>query len=428
MRLFCILWVITVFNERAVDFDWGFTEPTIKGCRSKAFTASLAVVPICFGSFQRAKMLRFLEFLENGIFTPFLDMRTFLLDMLFISWVASLKLMLGSNKRGGIQMKRKRGILFCCSFLVLGLLLGTSCLHAETYPGRPIQVVVTGASGDATDVAGRLLAEELGKILKTPIVVLNKVGGGSSVGTDFVAKSRKDGYTLLYTNTSGVVYNPAFSPETTPYDTLRDLEPLAQHVSFPTGLWVKADSPWKNLAEVIDYSKKNPGKFRCSMLGLGSIVHFKLEIIKSLTGADIAMIPFKGAMPALTALLGGHLESCLTAVSITHPHYESGKVRGILLDQPLPELPGVPTLEQLGYKRGLPLNFNALFAPAGISQEVKDVLNPAVEKAAKNPELMDKLRKLWFIPTYKPAEELKQVIAQDYGDAREVVKRMGLKK
>jgi tripartite-type tricarboxylate transporter receptor subunit TctC len=325
-------------------------------------------------------------------------------------------------------MKREKGILFFGYFLILGFFLNISHLQAQPYPSRPIQVVVSGASGDALDIAGRLLVEELIKILQVQIVVLNKPGAGSSVGTDFVAKSRKDGYTLLYTNSSGVVYNPAFSPETTPYDTLRDLEPLALHVSFPTGLWVRAESPWKNLADVIDYSKKNPGKFHCGMLGLGSIIHFKLEIINSLTGADITMIPFKGAMPSLTALLGGHTESSFTAVSITYPHHQAGRVRGIVLDQQLAELPEIPTLQQLGYKRGLPLTFNALFAPAGIPQDVKNVLIPAVEKAAKNPDLMDKLRKMWFIPSYKSAEELKQIIIQDYENAREVVKRMGLTK
>jgi tripartite-type tricarboxylate transporter receptor subunit TctC len=320
-----------------------------------------------------------------------------------------------------------RDLFFAC-FLLACLSVEPSRVQAQSYPSRPIQIVVSGASGDALDVGGRLLAQELEKILQTQIVIVNKPGGGSSVGADFVAKSKNDGYTLLYTNSSGVVYNPAFTPETTPYETLRDFEPLAQHVSFPTGLWVSAESPWKNLQDVIDYSQKNPGKFRCGMLGLGSIVHFKLEMIKSLTGADITLIPFKGAMPSLTALLGGHTESSFTAVSITHPHYQSKKVRGILLDQPLTELPDVPTLQQLGYKRGLPLTFNALFAPAGIPQDVKKVLAPAIERAANDKDSIHKLKQLWFIPSYKAGDELKHIIAHDYENARELVKRMGMTK
>jgi tripartite-type tricarboxylate transporter receptor subunit TctC len=210
--------------------------------------------------------------------------------------------------KGGVQMKKGKQVFFLGLVLIaLGLFFGVPPIQAQPYPDHTIQVVIPGAPGDALDLAGRVAIEELEKILKVPVVVINKPGGGASVGTDFVAKAKKDGYTLLYSNSSGLVYNPAFSPEETPYQTLRDFDPLALHVTFPDGIWVRTDSPWKNLAEVVEYSKKNPGKFRCGTLGVGSINHFRIEIVKSVTGADITMIPFKGAMPALTALLGGHL-------------------------------------------------------------------------------------------------------------------------
>jgi tripartite-type tricarboxylate transporter receptor subunit TctC len=333
----------------------------------------------------------------------------------------------GHFQKGGIQMKRGKQILGFV-LIVLGLFLGVSPVQAQSYPNRPIQVVISGAPGDAVDMAGRLMAEDLGKILKVSVVTLNKPGGGASVGTDFVAKSKKDGYTILYTPSSGVIYNPAFNPETTPYDPLRDLEPLGLHVSFPDAIWVKAESPWKTFSEVIDYAKKNPGKFQCATMGVGSINHFRLEIIKSLTGADITMLPFKGATPALTALLGGHTDSCFTSVPATYPHYKSGVVRGILLDQKVAELPEIPTLQQLGYKRGLPLTFFAFFAPAGIPEEAKNVLILAIEKAAKNPEMIGKLQKIWFIPSYKSAIELRHILSEDYENARQVVKQMGLTK
>jgi tripartite-type tricarboxylate transporter receptor subunit TctC len=325
-------------------------------------------------------------------------------------------------------MKKSHAFMFGFALTVWGLFLGVSPIHAQSYPTHTIQVVIPGAPGDALDLAGRVAIEELEKILKVPVVVVNKPGGGASVGTDFVAKTKKDGYTLLYSNSSGLVYNPAFSPETTPYDTLRDFDPLALHVTFPDGIWVQTEAPWKNFSEVIDYSKKNPGKFRCGTLGVGSINHFRIEIIKSVTGADITMIPFKGAMPALTALLGGHTESSFTAVAITYPHYKSGKVRPMLLDQKVADLPGTPTLQELGYKRGLPLTFFAFLAPAGIPEEAKKVLVPAIEKAANNPEVIAKLRNMKIIPNYKPPAELKQMIGQDYENARLVVKQMGLTK
>ena len=321
-------------------------------------------------------------------------------------------------------------LVFAVGFAIatVALLVGMPPVQAETYPSRSIQVVIPGAPGDALDLAGRVVVEEMEKLLKVPIVVINKTGGGASVGTDFAAKSKKDGYTILYSNSSGLVYNPAFSPEECPYDTLRDFEPLALHVNFPDGIWVQKDAPWNDFREVIEYSKKNPGKFRCGTLGIGSINHFRIEMIKSITGADITLIPFKGAMPALTALLGGHIESSFTAVAITYPHYQSGKVRPMVMDQKVPDLPGAPTLQDLGYKRALPLTFFAFLAPAGIPEEARKVLVSTIEKAANKPEIVAKLKSMRIIPNYKPPEGLKKMIAEDFENARQVVKQTGMKK
>jgi tripartite-type tricarboxylate transporter receptor subunit TctC len=323
----------------------------------------------------------------------------------------------------------KRYILVVGLFLsIFGLGIGVPVLHAQSYPQHPIQLVIPGAPGDASDIAARIMAEELAKILKTPVVPINKPGGASTVGADFVAKGKKDGYTILYGITSGLVYSPAFSPEEVPYNPLRDLEPLGLHVFFPDGISVQAESPWKSFPEVIDYAKKNPGKFRVGTLGLGSINHFRLEIIKSLTGTDITMIPFKGASPALTALLGGHIEAAFVAYAMSYTHYESGKLRGILADQKVPALPDIPTLSQLGYKQDLPPTYFALLGPAGIPEEAKKVLIPAIEKAAKNPELNARLQKMWFIPNYKSPAELKRLMSEDYENAVAIVKKMGVTK
>ena len=321
-----------------------------------------------------------------------------------------------------------RHLIFMAGLFIIGYSLGVIPAQAQTFPSYPIQLVIPGAPGDAVDIAARSVAEELAKLLKVPVIPLNKPGGGATVGTDFVAKSKKDGYTLLYGLSSGIVYNPAFSPESVPYDPIRDLEPLGLHVSFPTAISVQTEAPWKNFSEIIEYARKNPGKFRCGTLGVGSINHFHLEMIKSLTGVDITMVPFKGASPALTALLGGHIESAFVAVTISTPHYKSGKLRGILLDQKVADLPDIPTLPQLGYKRDLPHTFFAFFAPAGIPEEAKKVLIPAIEKAIKTPELMTKLQKMWFIPNYRSPEELKHLMSEDYENARAMVKKMGVTK
>jgi len=319
--------------------------------------------------------------------------------------------------------------------LVVGLIsivhaaaIGPQSLQAQAYPSYPIQLVIPGGPGDAVDISARSVAEELAKILKIAIVPVNKPGGGAMVATDFVAKSKKDGYTLLYALSSGLIYSPAMSPETVPYDPLRDVEPLGMHVTFPGVLSVQAESPWKNFAEVIEYSRKNPGKFRCGSLGIGAITHFQLEMIKSVTGTDITFIPFKGASPAVTALLGGHIESTLVAVVLSQPHIKSGKLRGVLLDQKVADLPDIPTLRELGYPLDLPISWFGFFAPAGIPDEAKKVLVPAIEKAVKTPELTARLQKLWYMTNYKSPVELRQILSENYEKIRAMAKKMGVTK
>jgi tripartite-type tricarboxylate transporter receptor subunit TctC len=313
-------------------------------------------------------------------------------------------------------------------FVLNALCIGVQTLQAQPYPNHSIQLVIPGAPGDAGDIAGRLLMEELTKILKTPIVAVNKPGGAAAVGTDFVAKSKKDGYTLLYGITAGTIYSPALSPETIPYEPTRDLEPLGFHAFFPCIFSVQSEAPWKNFPEVIDYAKSNPGKFRCSTLGVGSINHFQLEIIKSLTNADITMIPFKGASPAVTGLLGGHVEATFVALAVSEAHQRSGKLRGILLDRKVADLPDIPTLRELGYMRDLPSPWAGVYGPAGMSEEAKKVLIPAIEKAIKNADVMSRMQKMWFLPSYKPPAEHRSLWVEDYENAKTLSKKIGLVK
>ena len=213
-----------------------------------------------------------------------------------------------------------------------------------------------------------------------------------------------------------------------PTTRFKDLEPLGFHLFLPSVISVQAEAPWKNFNDVVEYAKKNPGRFRCGLMGVGSIKHFQLEMIKSWTGVDIAMIPFKAATPAVTSVLGGHIESAFTALNLAQPHIDSGKLRGILLDRKMPGLSTIPTLQELSYDRELPYAWFGLFAPAGIPEEVKKVLVPAIEKAIKNPELKAKTEKLGFFIEYKSPEELRKIVVSDYENARVWAAKLGLSK
>jgi tripartite-type tricarboxylate transporter receptor subunit TctC len=314
------------------------------------------------------------------------------------------------------------------SLVVFGLSVGIPTVQAQTYPNRPVQFILPGTPGSIIDITGRLLADELGKILKAQFVPINKPGGAFTLGTDFVARAKKDGYTLVYTNNPAIVYGRILSPETVPYDPDKDLEPLGLHVFFAHALAVQASSPWKTFRELMDYAKSNPNKLRVSTPGIGSTSHFNLEIVQSLTGTHLTHVPFKSGEAVITALLGGHVEVTFDAISKISPHVKDGTMRMLLLTIRSPEYPNVPTIRELGFKQDLPISWFAMYGPSGMPEEVKKVLIPAIEKAVKNPELKAKIEKLEFVVDYRPPAELKKLAADEYELALATAKKAGLSK
>jgi len=323
----------------------------------------------------------------------------------------------------------KRFIFAVGLLLIMGTFIaGASTPLAQPYPNRPIQLIIANVPGSIMDINSRALSEELGKILGAQIIPINKPGAGTVLGTEAVARSKKDGYTLGYTSNSAMVYARILNPETIHYDPEKDLEPLGLHVLFPQSIAVQADSPWKTFNELVDYAKKNPGKLRVSTMGMGSITHFDLEVIQSLTGAQFTHVPFKGGESVITALLGGHVEVTCDSITKFASHVESGKLRVLLMSYRMPGYPHVPTMMELGYKQDLPTTWFALYAPSGLPEEVKKVLIPAVEKAIKNPELKAKIEKMQFVVHYQSPTELKKRAAEEYEKALAIANKIGLRK
>ena len=266
----------------------------------------------------------------------------------------------------------------------------------------------------------------MGKVLGAQFIPVNKPGAGFTLGTDFVVRSKKDGYTLVYTNSPAIVHARILSPDTVPYNPDKDLDPLGLHLSFPHAIAVQASAPWKTFGELIEYAKKNPNQVRCSTPGIGSTTHFHLEIIQSLTGAQFNHIPFKSGEAVITALLGGHVEMTFDAVSKIAPHVEAGKMRMLLVTIKSPLFPSVPTLRELGFKQDLVPTWFAMYAPAGIPEEVKKTLIPAIQKAANNPESKARLEKLHFVIDYKSPAEQKKLAAEEYDEGLAIAKKIGL--
>src|SRR5262245_10541342 len=324
--------------------------------------------------------------------------------------------------KGGVMMKGLLSSLTAASLLSIAV----PHLGAEGYPNLAINLVIPLAAGDAADIACRSMAEELSKLLKVPVIVVNKPGAGGTLGTDSVVKAKKDGYTIVLTNNAALIYNRILTPESVAYDPFKDLTPLGLATRFPLLVLVRPDAPYKSFNELVEFSTKNPGKIRVGTVGAGSVGHFTLEMINSLTGAGLTMVPFKGASPGVTALLGGHVEGGVLALGTLLSHVKSGAMKGILTSSQIPEYPEIPTLSQLGYRQNLFGVWLGFFAPSGVPPEVIKTLVPAIEKAVKDPAVVSKLAGLGMIQDYVPPEKLFAEVREEHRIVEEIAKKAGL--
>jgi tripartite-type tricarboxylate transporter receptor subunit TctC len=309
---------------------------------------------------------------------------------------------------------------------ILALVLLPQNLTAQAYPKQPINLIVPLAPGDATDVAGRTIGEGLSKLLKVPVVAVNRPGAGGTIGTDSAVKAPKDGYTILITNNASLVFNRILTPEAVPYDPFKDLTPIGMAVRTPIVLAVHSNAPFKNFAEMVEYGKKNPGNLRVGTVGAGSVGHFTVEIVNALTGADVTMVPFKGAGPAVTAALGGHIEGAAAAQGVVAEHLKAGTMRGIVASTHMPEFPQIPTLTQLGYKQNLLGVWSAFFAPAGVPSEASKALISALEKVVKDPGVASRLANLGMVADYVPPDKLLVEIRDEHRTVEQIAKKAGL--
>ena len=323
-------------------------------------------------------------------------------------------------------MRTKHLIVFVALF-VLGLwMLTPSVSFAAGYPDHQIQLIIPYVPGATGDITARMLADEMEKIIGAKIIPNNKPGAGTVLGAEAAVRAKKDGYTLFYGGASPFVYAPISNPEVVHYDPAKDVEPLGFHFFFPTVVGVKGDAPWKNFKEFVDYAKKNPGKIRISSIGVGSSTHFAIEMLQSITGIKLTHVPFEGGEATVTAVMGGHVEATLDGYGKLKPHVEAGRMRILLIDPKKPSNPEIPTLKELGYKQGVPATWFALWAPAGIPEEARKVLVPAVEKAVKNTKA--RIDALGSICEYKTPAETKKLRDDEYKQMSEIAVKIGIRK
>jgi tripartite-type tricarboxylate transporter receptor subunit TctC len=230
------------------------------------------------------------------------------------------------------------------------------------------------------------------------------------------------------TPNSPLVAARILNPESVTYDPLKDLTPLGVTTRTPILLAVREDAPYRTFQEMVEFSKKNPGKVRVGTVGTGSVGHLNLELINSLTGAGLTMVPFKGGAPGITALLGGHIEAGAFSLGALSSHVKSGAVRGIVVSNAFPGYPDIPTLTKLGYRQNLLGVWFAFFAPAGVPAEVTKTLTAAIEKVAKDPAIAAKLVGFGILQDYVPPEKVGAEIREEYRTVEELAKKAGLVK
>ena len=316
--------------------------------------------------------------------------------------------------------------------LTTGLgLAGLAALPAmaqDKFPSRPITLVVPFPPGGSVDIMARQYSEPLSRVLGVPIVVENRAGAGGSVGAQYVARSKADGYTLVVSSQSSHLANPLTQPKIG-YDPVKDFENIAILGRQPNALVVHSSLPFKTFKEFIDYAKKNPGKLNYGSGGVGSMGQLNVEMLKVSTGVFTTHIPYRGGTPLITGVLGNEVQFILDNLVIMLPHIQAGKVRALAVaaDQRLPQLPDVPTMAEVGHPELNLTSWTGLAAPAGTPEAVVQTLYKAVRQVATSPAMVANLKDRGVIvPEEMSPAAFEKMMADRMVKFGAVVKRAGI--
>ena len=296
--------------------------------------------------------------------------------------------------------------------------------NAEEYPVKPVRLVVPVPPGGPIDLAGRLIARELQERWTQPVIVENKAGG--SIGTEFVAKSAADGYTLMIISSTPLVTLPHLQP--VPYDVLTAFVPIVQTVSLTYALIAHPNSGIATLAQLIEEARKSPGRLNIATGGVGAGQHLYLELFKQAAGVDLVHVPFKGAGPALQGYATGQVHGLIDVTSGAIPIVRSGKGRALMVTgaKPLPQLPEAVPFDALFPGVGIP-TWHGLFAPAGLSRAHRERISLDVQRIVHAPAVAERFRELGMEPTGLVGEAFDAIVRSDSQRWGELIRRTGIR-
>ena len=310
--------------------------------------------------------------------------------------------------------------------MVLALGAHSGAALAQSYPSRPLRLVVGFAPGGGADINARLLAPKLAELLGQPVIVDNRSGAGARIAHELVAKSAPDGYTLLLT-TPSVTTSMALYKKL-PYDTLRDFAPVSMFSTGPLILVIHTSVPAKNLQELIALAHAKPGALTYASAGTGTGQHLGGEIFKLRTATDLLHVPYKGTGPALAALIAGEVNMSFTTIQAVAPHVRAGRLRPLASagEKRSELMPDVPTMAEAGVRGVVAAIWYGVLAPAATPREIIQTLARAVIKLANQPDLRQRILDQGAEPVGSTPEEFGRVLRDEVAQWTEVVRASGI--
>ena len=312
------------------------------------------------------------------------------------------------------------------ALITLALVQAVHAQSADVYPNKPIRFIVPFAAGGASDVTSRLISQVMSPSIGQAVIVENKAGAGGNIGSDFVAKSPPDGYTMLLAYTGPMAINPTLY-KNLPFNPLKDFAAVTLVAQAPLLLGVNPSMPVNNVQELIRYAKENPGKIFYGSSGTGGADHLAGDLFMKETGTKIIHVPYKGGALALRDLVAGNTQMQFMTIPAAIPLIRDGRIRPLaLLSSKRFELfPDVPTIEEAGLKNVYVNNTYGVTVPAGTPPDVVNKLNAELVKAVKNPEVANRFKDLGLVPAYNTPAEFTQFMKDEYERWAEIVKVSG---
>jgi tripartite-type tricarboxylate transporter receptor subunit TctC len=298
---------------------------------------------------------------------------------------------------------------------------------AQSYPSKPVHLVISFTPGSSTDIIGRAVAAKLSEMWGQQVVAENRVGAGGTIGSAVVARATADGYTLL-ANSSAHVANPSIYAKM-PYDTLKDFTNISPLAGGPNVLIVGQGMGWKSFQDFVKAAKAKPGTLNFSSAGIGSGTHFNLEKLKLMAGIDVTHVPYKGTPEAISDTIAGRVCCYFAPINASLPHVNGGKALALAVSsaQRSPLLPNVPTIAESGVPGFDYTLWVGLWGPAGMSGDLANKINADVRKAMASPDLRERLTKLGTLPMDMSPQQFSDFVKKELDDTAKVMKAAGIK-